>query len=247
MRKFAYSTVQMAWDVLITLLFIRPYVQTASFFSGKLAVFGTIILMIVPTITATLLFVVNNLGKEEKNKRNFMLLIFAIIVISACLVYYIKPTALALIITIVVMAAIECGVAEIYTKTNLEGKDTPKSFLNVFFDFALALLTWKYLCSTSATDVSWIKIIPEWGIILITLVIVLLSVFLQFAGEKFLKADTIIGVVIAGTTTMAWVLMDRKQYMEDNRSFRVVLLLLFSVFLYIGVLYFGEKFASDEK
>lgn len=245
MRKFAYSTVQMAWDVLITLLFIRPYVQTASFFSGKLAVFGTIILMIVPTITATLLFVVNNLGKEEKNKRNFMLLIFAIIVISACLVYYIKPTALALIITIVVMAAIECGVAEIYTKTNLEGKDTPKSFLNVFFDFGLALLTWKYLCSTSATDVSWIKIIPEWGIILITLVIVLLSVFLQFAGEKFLKADTIIGVVIAGTTTMAWVLMDRKEYLAD--SFRIVLLLLFSVFLYIGVLYFGEKFASDEK
>ena len=88
MRKFAYAIFQMALDVLVTLLFLRPYVETASFFSGKLAAFGTIILMIVPTITATLLFVVDNLGKEEKNKKKLMLLIFAILVISACLVYY---------------------------------------------------------------------------------------------------------------------------------------------------------------
>ena len=71
MRKFAYAIFQMALDVLVTLLFLRPYVETASFFSGKLAAFGTIILMIVPTITATLLFVVDNLGKEETHVIDF--------------------------------------------------------------------------------------------------------------------------------------------------------------------------------
>lgn len=245
MRKFAYAIFQMALDVLVTLLFLRPYVETASFFSGKLAALGTIILMIVPTITATLLFVVDNLGKEEKNKKKFMLLIFAILVISACLVYYIKPTELTLTLTIVVMAAIECGVAGIYTKSNLKGKDTPRSFVNVFFDWVLAMTTWRYLC-TAATDASWTKIIPEWGIITITLVIVLLSVFLQYAGERFLKGDAIIGVVIAGAATVAWLLMDRKGYMADNRSLRVFLLVLISGLIYFGVLYFGEKIASDE-
>ena len=245
MRKFAYAIFQMALDVLVTLLFLRPYVETASFFSGKLAALGTIILMIVPTITATLLFVVDNLGKEEKNKKKFMLLIFAILVISACLVYYIKPTELTLTLTIVVMAAIECGVAGIYTKSNLKGKDTPRSFVNVFFDWVLAMTTWRYLC-TAATDANWTKIIPEWGIITITLVIVLLSIFLQYAGERFLKGDAIIGVVIAGAATVAWLLMDRKEYMADNRSLRVFLLVLISGLIYFGVLYFGEKIASDE-
>lgn len=245
MRKFAYAIFQVALDVIITLLFLRPYVETASFFSGKLAALGTIILMIVPTITATLLFVVDNLGKEEKNKKKFMLLIFAILVISACLVYYIKPTELTLTLTIVVMAAIECGVAGIYTKSNLKGKDTPRSFVNVFFDCVLAMTTWRYLC-TAATDANWTKIIPEWGIITITLVIVLLSVFLQYAGERFLKGDAIIGVVIAGAATVVWLLMDRKEYMADNRSLRVFLLVLISGLIYFGVLYFGEKIASDE-
>lgn len=245
MRKFAYAIFQVALDVIITLLFLRPYVETASFFSGKLAALGTIILMIVPTITATLLFVVDNLGKEEKNKKKFMLLIFAILVISACLVYYIKPTELTLTLTIVVMAAIECGVAGIYTKSNLKGKDTPRSFVNVFFDWVLALTTWRCL-RAAATDASWIKVIPEWGIITITLVIVLLSVFLQYAGERFLKGDAIIGVVIAGAATVAWLLMDRKEYMADNRSLRVFLLVLISGLIYFGVLYFGEKIASDE-
>ena len=245
MRKFAYAIFQVALDVLVTLLFLRPYVETASFFSGKLAALGTIILMIVPTITATLLFVVDNLGKEEKNKKKFMLLIFAILVISACLVYYIKPTELTLTLTIVVMAAIECGVAGIYTKSNLKGKDTPRSFVNVFFDWVLALTTWRCL-RAAATDASWIKVIPEWGIITITLVIVLLSVFLQYAGERFLKGDAIIGVVIAGAATVAWLLMDRKEYMADNRSLRVFLLVLISGLIYFGVLYFGEKIASDE-
>lgn len=243
MRKFAYAIFQVALDVIITLLFLRPYV--ASFFSGKLAAFGTIILMIVPTITATLLFVVDNLGKEEKNKKKFMLLIFAILVISACLVYYIKPTELTLTLTIVVMAAIECGVAKIYTKSNMEGKDTPRSFINVFFDWVLAMTTWRYLCT--AADASWTKIIPEWGIITITLVIVLLSVFLQYAGERFLKGDAIIGVVIAGSATMAWFIMDQKGYMADNRSLRVILLILFSGLFYFGVLYFGERIASEKK
>ena len=243
MRKFAYAIFQVALDVIITLLFLRPYV--ASFFSGKLAAFGTIILMIVPTITATLLFVVDNLGKEEKNKKKLMLLIFAILVISACLVYYIKPTELTLTLTIVVMAAIECGVAKIYTKSNMEGKDTPRSFINVFFDWVLAMTTWRYLCT--AADASWTKIIPEWGIITITLVIVLLSVFLQYAGERFLKGDAIIGVVIAGSATMAWFIMDQKGYMADNRSLRVILLILFSGLFYIGVLYFGERIASEKK
>lgn len=245
MRKFAYAIFQVALDVLVTLLFLRPYVETASFFSGKLAALGTIILMIVPTITATLLFVVDNLGKEEKNKKKFMLLIFAILVISACLVYYIKPTELTLTLTIVVMAAIECGVAGIYTKSNLKGKDTPRSFVNVFFDCVLAMTTWRYLC-TAATEANWTKIIPEWGIITITLVIVLLSVFLQYAGEMFLKGDAIIGVVIAGAATVVWLLMDRKEYMADNRSLRVFLLVLISGLIYFGVLYFGEKIASDE-
>jgi len=243
MRKFAYAIFQVALDVIITLLFLRPYV--ASFFSGKLAAFGTIILMIVPTITATLLFVVDNLGKEEKNKKKFMLLIFAILVISACLVYYIKPTELTLTLTIVVMAAIECGVAKIYTKSNMEGKDTPRSFINVFFDWVLSMTTWRYLCT--AADASWTKIIPEWGIITITLVIVLLSVFLQYAGERFLKGDAIIGVVIAGSATMAWFIMDQKGYMADNRSLRVILLILFSGLFYFGVLYFGERIASEKK
>lgn len=243
MRKFAYAIFQVALDVIITLLFLRPYV--ASFFSGKLAAFGTIILMIVPTITATLLFVVDNLGKEEKNKKKLMLLIFAILVISACLVYYIKPTELTLTLTIVVMAAIECGVAKIYTKSNMEGKDTPRSFINVFFDWVLAMTTWRYLCT--AADASWTKIIPEWGIITITLVIVLLSVFLQYAGERFLKGDAIIGVVIAGSATMAWFIMDQKGYMADNRSLRVILLILFSGLFYFGVLYFGERIASEKK
>ncbi len=243
MRKFAYAIFQVALDVLVTLLFLRPYV--ASFFSGKLAAFGTIILMIVPTITATLLFVVDNLGKEEKNKKKLMLLIFAILVISACLVYYIKPTELTLTLTIVVMAAIECGVAKIYTKSNMEGKDTPRSFINVFFDWVLAMTTWRYLCT--AADASWTKIIPEWGIITITLVIVLLSVFLQYAGERFLKGDAIIGVVIAGSATMAWFIMDQKGYMADNRSLRVILLILFSGLFYFGVLYFGERIASEKK
>ena len=243
MRKFAYAIFQMALDVLVTLLFLRPYV--ASFFSGKLAAFGTIILMIVPTITATLLFVVDNLGKEEKNKKKLMLLIFAILVISACLVYYIKPTELTLTLTIVVMAAIECGVAKIYTKSNMEGKDTPRSFINVFFDWVLAMTTWRYLCT--AADASWTKIIPEWGIITITLVIVLLSVFLQYAGERFLKGDAIIGVVIACSATMAWFIMDQKGYMADNRSLRVILLILFSGLFYFGVLYFGERIASEKK
>lgn len=243
MRKFAYAIFQVALDVIITLLFLRPYV--ASFFSGKLAAFGTIILMIVPTITATLLFVVDNLGKEEKNKKKFMLLIFAILVISACLVYYIKPTELTLTLTIVVMAAIECGVAKIYTKSNMEGKDTPRSFINVFFDWVLSMTTWRYLCT--AADASWTNIIPEWGIITITLVIVLLSVFLQYAGERFLKGDAIIGVVIAGSATMAWFIMDQKGYMADNRSLRVILLILFSGLFYFGVLYFGERIASEKK
>lgn len=243
MRKFAYAIFQVALDVIITLLFLRPYV--ASFFSGKLAAFGTIILMIVPTITATLLFVVDNLGKEEKNKKKLMLLIFAILVISACLVYYIKPTELTLTLTIVVMAAIECGVAKIYTKSNMEGKDTPRSFINVFFDWVLSMTTWRYLCT--AADASWTKIIPEWGIITITLVIVLLSVFLQYAGERFLKGDAIIGVVIAGSATMAWFIMDQKGYMADNRSLRVILLILFSGLFYFGVLYFGERIASEKK
>ena len=243
MRKFAYAIFQVALDVLVTLLFLRPYV--ASFFSGKLAAFGTIILMIVPTITATLLFVVDNLGKEEKNKKKFMLLIFAILVISACLVYYIKPTELTLTLTIVVMAAIECGVAKIYAKSNMEGKDTPRSFINVFFDWVLAMTTWRYLCT--AADASWTKIIPEWGIITITLVIVLLSVFLQYAGERFLKGDAIIGVVIAGSATMAWFIMDQKGCMADNRSLRVILLILFSGLFYFGVLYFGERIASEKK
>lgn len=243
MRKFAYAIFQVALDVIITLLFLRPYV--ASFFSGKLAAFGTIILMIVPTITATLLFVVDNLGKEEKNKKKFMLLIFAILVISACLVYYIKPTELTLTLTIVVMAVIECGVAKIYTKSNMEGKDTPRSFINVFFDWVLSMTTWRYLCT--AADASWTKIIPEWGIITITLVIVLLSVFLQYAGERFLKGDAIIGVVIAGSATMAWFIMDQKGYMADNRSLRVILLILFSGLFYFGVLYFGERIASEKK
>ena len=246
MRKFAYAIFQMALDVLVTLLFLRPYVETASFFSGKLAAFGTIILMIVPTITATLLFVVDNLGKEEKNKKKLMLLIFAILVISACLVYYIKPTELTLTLTIVVMAAIECGVAKIYAKSNMEGKDTPRSFINVFFDWVLAMTTWRYLCTATA-DASWTKIIPEWGIITITLVIVLLSVFLQYAGERFLKGDAIIGVVIAGSATMAWFIMDQKGYMADNRSLRVILLILFSGLFYFGVLYFGERIASEKK
>ena len=211
MRKFAYAIFQVALDVLVTLLFLRPYVETASFFSGKLAALGTIILMIVPTITATLLFVVDNLGKEEKNKKKFMLLIFAILVIS-----------------------------------NMEGKDTPRSFINVFFDWGLAMTTWRYLC-TAAADASWTKIIPEWGIITITLVIVLLSVFLQYAGERFLKGDAIIGVVIAGSATMAWFIMDQKGYMADNRSLRVILLILFSGLFYFGVLYFGERIASEKK
>ena len=245
MRKCAYAIFQMALDVLVTLLFLRPYVETASFFSGKLAAFGTIILMIVPTITATLLFVVDSLGNEEKNKKKLMLLIFAILVISACLVYYIKPTELTLTLTIVVMAAIECGVAKIYTKSNMEGKDTPRSFINVFFDWVLAMTTWRYLCT--AADASWTKIIPEWGIITITLVIVLLSVFLQYAGERFLKGDAIIGVVIAGSATMAWFIMDQKGYMADNRSLRVILLILFSGLFYFGVLYFGERIASEKK
>ncbi len=245
MRKFAYSTVQMAWDVLITLLFIRPYVQTASFFSGKLAVFGTIILMIVPTITATLLFVVNNLGKEEKNKRNFILLVFGILVISACLVYYIKPTKLTITLIIVVMATVECIVARIYTKSKMDGKDTPRSILNVLFDFVIAMFTWKYL--TATTDVSWIKIIPAWGIIAITIGVVLLSIFLQYAGEKFLKADALIGIGVLGAATVAWILMDQKGYMADNRSMRLVFLMLFSSLLYFGVLYFGERVASDDE
>jgi membrane protein len=242
MRKFAYAISTMALDVIITLLFLRPYFETSSFFSGNLEALGTIVLLLVPTMTAIFLFVVDNIGKEEKNKRNLVLLIFGILVISGCLIYYIKPTKSTLILTIATMSAIECLVAKAYC--NVNGNDTPRSIFNVIWDLGLSMLTWKYFCTT---NVGWLKALPEWGIISISIFIVLLSIFLQYAGEKFLKVDAIIGGAITIAATIAWILMNQKAYMADNRSMRFILIILFSGLVYFGVLYFGEKMASGEK
>lgn len=242
MRKFAYAIFQVALDVIITLLFLRPYLTTVKFLSGKMAVVGTLILLLVPTFSTSFVLVVENLRKEEKSKKKFICLLYAIIILLAELIYYMKPTLLTMAIIITVMTIAEIIIAKLYIKVE-DGAGTPKSIMNIILDLVLTIVTWKYL-TTAQTQ--WIEVLPEWLIISISSFIILFSIFFQYAGKKFLMMDIIFGIVINAMITISYLLMEKKHYMMENRTGRFLILLFLGSMIYFGVLYYSEKLKENQ-
>ena len=242
MRKFFAALLSIALDVIITLFVLQPYVRTVKFLSGKMAVLGTLILLLVPTFSTSFVLVVENLKKEEKSKKKFICLLYAIIILLAELIYYMKPTLLTMAIIITVMTIAEIIIAKLYIKIE-DGAGTPKSIMNILLDLVLTILTWKYL-TTAQTQ--WIEALPGWIIISISSFIILFSIFFQYAGKKFLMMDIIFGIVINAMITISYLLMEKKHYMMENRTGRFLILLLLGSLIYFGVLYYSEKIKNDK-
>lgn len=242
MRKILASLLSISLDVIVTLLFLRPYLTTVKFLSGKMAVLGTLILLLVPTFSTSFVLVVENLRKEEKSKKKFICLLYAIIILLAELIYYMKPTLLTMAIIITVMTIAEIIIAKLYIKVE-DGAGTPKSIMSIILDLVLTILTWKYL-TTAQTQ--WIEALPGWMVISISSFIILFSIFFQYAGKKFLMMDIIFGIVINAMITISYLLMEKKHYMMENRTGRFLILLLLGSLIYLGVLYYSKKIKDNQ-
>lgn len=237
MRNIAYRIFQVVLDALIAVLFIRPWIQTMFPYEGEHGVLGIIILLAIPSVSAFLQFVLAS--KIAKEKKQLQVLLYAIVLFSQNLLYWVLEPKWGDVKTIVAIVAIglilDVALAMYFGKDALLATSTPKVLVQVLWDYVLAIMVWQYM-RTGA--IQWM---PDWGIIAVALAICMTTLWLQYAGKKGIALDAIVGVICIFSATLMWFLMNRNGLLSSSRGLRFGIIVALACLVYFVYLAISEK------